>query len=150
MISQITVDGNLTRDPQERTFPDGNRVITATIGHNQGHYDQNHQWVDTGTMWIDVQARETDPILSRAHKGDHIIVSGTLSQTTYKGKDGSQRTALHLRVQQSGIIPRRPTGQQPPAQQTPQQQTMAQQPLPQSQAPAQTPADPWSQGAPAF
>lgn len=136
MISQITIDGNLGRDPELRTFQSGDKIITASIGHAQGYMDrQQNRWVSQGTLWVDLQARATDPILSRAHKGDHIVVAGILTQSTYKGKDGQDHTTLHIRVQQSGLIPRMQQGGQGPT------QSQAQQSQPK---PPQNQADAWA------
>lgn len=107
MISEITVDGNLARDPEIRQFNDGTKIITATIGHTQGYFNKNHQWQKQGTLWLDVQTRADDTTLASAHKGDHIIVSGTLTQHEYTGKDGTQHTTLRVRARQTGLIARK-------------------------------------------
>lgn len=131
MISEITIDGNLARDPQQHTFQNGGSVWSANIGHSQGYFDQSHQWQDQGTLWVDVQDRSAHSVLALLHKGDHILVSGMLTQYSYQGKDGQQHTALQVRARQIALIPRQQNNQQSgyqrPAQQPQQPQSQPQQ-----------------------
>ena len=149
----ITVVGNLTADPEIRTFGNGSSVASFTIAstprtwnRNTGQFEDGQALFMRCSAWRDM-AEHCAQSLS---KGMRVIAQGRLQQRSYQAQDGSSRTVIELQVDEIGPSLRYATAQVRKMQsggyqggngggyQQPQQ---AQQ---QSQAPAD---DPW--GAPA-
>lgn len=124
----VCLQGNVGADPVTHTFDNGNSVTSFPVGVSQGYYDQSHQWVDQGTMWVDVEcAPGAAKQLPWVGKGVRVLVYGLLSQRSFTRKDGTQGTRLRLYAQALGFLNK--TNDQ-------QQQT----------APQQTQASPWGGG----
>ena len=56
MSVQVTFTGNAGRDPETRNFNNGGSVTSIPVAVSQGYFDKSNNWVDWGTMWIDVEA----------------------------------------------------------------------------------------------
>lgn len=122
MSVQISFNGNAAANPQTRTFENGNTTTSVNVGINQGYYDKSNQWVDQGTMWVNVNLDASQPksLVTNIHKGTRLIVVGALKQREYTDKNGAQRSALDVRAQYVGLAPKpqtQATGYAPQAQQ---------------------------------
>lgn len=137
MAVSIAFKGNVGKDPETRTFRNGNSLTTFSVGVSQGYFDQSHQWQDQGTMWITVECSPTAASqLPHVRKGVKVLVVGLLSQRFYQKKDGSQGSELRCYAQALGFLHRK--DEQPQA-----TGFTGSQPQPQSQPPA---SDPWADG----
>ena len=45
-INQLTISGNLTRDPELRQLPSGQAVCSIRIAHNERRKTQADEWID--------------------------------------------------------------------------------------------------------
>ena len=54
-INQVTLMGNLTRDPELRSTPNGQSVCSFSLALNRSYKDQSGEWQDA-TDYIDVVA----------------------------------------------------------------------------------------------
>lgn len=106
MSVQVTFTGNAGRDPENRTFNDGGSITTIPVAVSQGYFDKSHNWVDHGTMWIDVEATAgyTAAQIQAARKGSKLLVTGVLQQRQYTTSDGREATALKCRATGVGIL----------------------------------------------
>lgn len=106
MSVQVTFTGNAGRDPETRSFNNGGSVTSIPVAVSQGYFDKSNNWVDQGTMWIDVEASAeyTAAQIQSAAKGSKLLVTGTLQQRAYTARDGREATALHCRATAVGIL----------------------------------------------
>lgn len=122
MSVQVTFTGNAGRDPENRTFNNGGNVTSIPVAVSQGYFDKSNNWVDQGTMWIDVEATAeyTAAQIQSAAKGSKLLVTGTLQQRQYTARDGREATALRCRATAVGILHKntQPTSSQPPQSQS--------------------------------
>lgn len=120
MAVNICFQGNVGGEPQTRTFNNVSSVTTFSVAVSQGYFDQSHQWVDNGTMWIDVEcAPGAAKQLPFVHKGVRVIVNGLLSQRFWTDKQGAERSTLRCYAQALGFINKtQQQGQPAPAPQT--------------------------------
>lgn len=96
-LNQITIQGNLTRDPEFRDVG-RSRVCNITIGSNRSYKDKSDEW-QTETTFVDIKAwGEAAGALDGLHKGDEIIVrKGALKQDTWADRNtGARRTKLYV------------------------------------------------------
>lgn len=106
MSVQVTFTGNAGQDPETRTFNNGGSVTSIPVAVSQGYFDKSNNWVDQGTMWIDVEATAdyTAAQIQAAAKGSKLLVTGTLQQRQYTARDGREATALRCRATAVGIL----------------------------------------------
>lgn len=106
MSVQVTFTGNAGRDPEIRSFNNGGSVTSIPVAVSQGYFDKSNNWVDQGTMWIDVEATAeyTAAQIQSAAKGSKLLVTGLLQQRSYTARDGREATALKCRASAVGIL----------------------------------------------
>ena len=104
----ITVTGNLARDPDLRYTPAGAPVATFTVASTE-RFQENGEWKDGATSWVRCNAwRElAEHIVETFSKGDRVIVHGTLRQRDYEvpakdGNPGGKRTSWEVNVTDAG------------------------------------------------
>lgn len=117
----ITLVGNLTADPELRYTGSGHPVVNFTIASTPRTYNrQSQQWEDGDTLFIRCSAwREAaENIANSLTKGMRVIAYGALSQRSYEGRDGQQRTSLEMQVEDVGPSLRRARAQVTRNQQT--------------------------------
>lgn len=117
MSVQVTFTGDARRDPETRHFNNGGSVTSILVAVKQGYFDKSNNWVDQGTMWIDVEAAAEYMAaqIQSAAKGNKLLVTGTLRQRQYMTRDGRDGTALKCRATAVGILHKdtQPTSSQP-------------------------------------
>lgn len=85
--------GNLTADVTTRSTQNGNNIANFTVASNRS-YQKDGQWVDVPSfVAVAAFGKLAEFIASKFHKGDPIMVAGTLSSYSYKNKDGENRTS---------------------------------------------------------
>jgi single-strand DNA-binding protein len=117
---QITVSGNVAAAPTLR-LAGGAPVTSFRIGATPRRYDKSTDtWTDAETLWFTVTAWRAlaEHCASSLNKGDKVLVSGKLSQSSWTGDDGAVRTGLEVDAasvgldlsRNSAVSVRRPSG----------------------------------------
>lgn len=90
LINQVTVTGNLGRDPDMSYTPTGTAVTKFSVAVFQGK--------EKPTMWLNVIAWDTlgERINGQAKKGNEVYVQGRLSLREYTDKTGVKRQAFEV------------------------------------------------------
>lgn len=94
-FNQVTLVGNLTKDPDLRQTPSGQNVVSFSLALNRS-YKANDEWVET-TDYVDVTAwgnlaEKIDQYLS---KGRQVLVSGKLQSRSWE-QDGQKRSKVEV------------------------------------------------------
>lgn len=136
MENFIAINGTLAKDPETNSTPKGYQYTRARMAHNQGHWDtQSNQWVEakTSAAWYTLYANNTvGRQLQSFHKGDKVLVTGSLDMNEWQDKTGANRTEMVIHVKTVARTPSTKqvdnTGYQAPAAnyQTPTYQTQPQ------------------------
>lgn len=94
--ARITIDGNLTADPELRFVPSGAATARFTVASTP-RVKRGDQWEDGETVFLPVTVwRElAEGSAETLRKGDTVIVSGKLRQRSYE-KDGIRRVAYEI------------------------------------------------------
>ncbi len=96
-MNKIILIGNLTRDPELRTTPNGYSVCDFTIAVNDrsGRRQQGEQ---ENTQFFRISAwRQLGENCQRfLAKGRKVYVSGPLTARTYQANDGTTRVSLEV------------------------------------------------------
>lgn len=95
-LNQVTLMGNLTRDPEVRTTPSGQSVCSFSLALNRAYRDKNDQWQEA-TDYVDVVA--WGPLGERVgqylSKGRRALVQGRLQSRSWE-QDGQKRSKLEV------------------------------------------------------
>jgi len=110
----VTVVGNLTADPELRYTQNGLPVVNFTIASTPRHFDRTAQeWKDDDALFLRASCwREfAEHVAGSLTKGMRVIAQGRLRQRSYQDREGNQRTAIELEVDEIGPSLRYATAQ---------------------------------------
>lgn len=110
----ITVVGNLTADPELRYTQGGVPVANFTIASTPRTFDrQANEWKDGEALFLraSVWREFAEHVAGSLTKGSRVIATGRLRQRSYQDKDGQNRTAIELEVDEIGPSLRYATAQ---------------------------------------
>lgn len=98
-------EGNLTTDPELKTFEDGNASARFRLIYNPTSTDRRTGEIVKGTP-VAMSCVARDPlarnIAAGAKKGDRLVVWGEPKTREYTDKDGNRRTVDYLAVDAAG------------------------------------------------
>ena len=97
-MNKIILIGNLTRDPELRTTPNGITVCNfdITVNDRRGRNQQNGQQEQTQYFRITVWRQLGETCQRYLAKGRKVYVSGPLTARTYQANDGTTRVSLEV------------------------------------------------------
>lgn len=95
-LNQVTIMGNLTRDPELRSTPNGQSVCSLSLALNRSYKDAAGNWQEL-TDFIDVVA--WGPLAERTaqylSKGRRALITGRLQQRSWE-QDGQKRSKVEV------------------------------------------------------
>ena len=95
-LNQVTLMGNLTRDPELKSTPSGQSVCSFTLALNSSYKNNAGEWVETAS-YVDCVA--WGPLAERVSqwlfKGNPVLLSGKLQSRSWE-QDGQKRSKLEV------------------------------------------------------
>src|SRR5579884_3336167 len=95
-LNQVTLMGNLTRDPELRQTPSGQSVTNFSLALNRAYKDAGGEWQEA-TDYIDIVC--WGPLAERAaqylSKGRRLLVQGRLQSRSWE-QDGAKRSKVEV------------------------------------------------------
>lgn len=95
-LNQVTLMGNLTRDPELRQTPTGQNVCSISLALNRSYRDQGGEWQEA-TDYIDIVA--WGPLAERVaqylNKGSRCLVQGRIQSRSWE-QDGQKRNKVEV------------------------------------------------------
>jgi len=100
-FSKAIITGNLTRDPELRTTPNGSSVCSFSVAVNRVYKDNNgEQKEDVSFIDCSAWGRLGEMISQYAKKGTGVLVSGRLDQRSWEDKTtGQKRSRVEIVVE---------------------------------------------------
>ena len=99
-FSKAIIAGNLTRDPELRTTPNGASVCSFSVAVNRVYRDASgEQREDVSFIDCSAWGKLGEMINQYAKKGTGVLVSGRLDQRSFEGKDGVKRSRVEIVVE---------------------------------------------------
>jgi single-strand DNA-binding protein len=98
-VNKVILIGSLGRDPEVRTFPSGDRVVSFSIATTESWRDKNTGERKDRTEWANVQIfNENLGKIAENYlkKGAKVYLEGTLQTREYTDKDGNQRKVTEV------------------------------------------------------
>lgn len=105
-FSKAIIAGNLTRDPEMRTTPNGANVASFSVAVNRNYRDGSGNTQET-VSFIDCSAwgKAAEIITQYAKKGTGILVSGRLDQRSWEDKaTGQKRSRVEIVVEDFNFL----------------------------------------------
>lgn len=95
-VNQVTLMGNLTRDPEVRQTPSGQSVCSFSLALNRAYKDQSGEWQEA-TDYIDCVAWGPlgERIAQYLSKGRRALVQGRLQSRSWE-QDGQKRSKVEV------------------------------------------------------
>lgn len=95
-FNQVTIMGNLTRDPELRQIPSGQSVCSFSLALNRSYKNSDGEWQEA-TDYVDVVAWAGlgERVAQYVTKGRPVLVSGRLQSRQWE-QDGQKRSKLEV------------------------------------------------------
>ena len=95
-LNQVTLMGNLTRDPELRTTPTGQNVVSFSLALNRSYKDQSDEWKEV-TDYVDIVAWGTlaERVAQYLTKGRRALVQGRLQSRSWE-QEGQKRSKVEV------------------------------------------------------
>lgn len=95
--SPVTIIGNITADPEQRTVgAAGALKTTFSVAVNHPYKDKNDEWVDNTSFFNVVCWRQLAESAAILEKGVRVVVTGRLDQRSWETDDGSKRSTVEI------------------------------------------------------
>jgi len=89
-MNKCILIGNLTKDPELRSTPNGVSVCSFSIGVSRRFSNQNGER-ETDFFNIIVWRKQAENVAKYLRKGSQVAVSGQIQNRSYDDKDGNKR-----------------------------------------------------------
>ncbi len=98
-FNQVTLMGNLTRDPELRQIPSGQSVCSFSLALNRSYKGSDGEWQEA-TDYVDIVAWGPlgERVAQYVTKGRPVLVSGRLQSRSWE-QDGQKRSKLEVIAQ---------------------------------------------------
>lgn len=98
MLNVVAIIGRLAASPELKTTNSGKSVCSFRIANDSGYKDASGQ---SQTNWLDVTAwgKTAEFVCKYFPKGALIAIDGRLQTRQYQDKNGQNRTAVEIAVQ---------------------------------------------------
>jgi single-strand DNA-binding protein len=105
-VNKVILVGNLGRDPETRTFPSGDQVCNATLATTDKWKDKQSGEMREATEWhrLVFNGRLAEIAAQYLRKGSQIYVEGQIRTRKYQDKDGVEKYATDIRVDQMQML----------------------------------------------
>lgn len=105
-VNKVILVGNLGRDPEVRTFPNGDRVANITIATTDKWKDKQTNEMKEATEWhrIVFNGRLAEIAEQYLRKGSQVYVEGSLRTRKWTDKDGQEKYTTEIRADQMQML----------------------------------------------
>ena len=96
--NNITISGNMTRDPEMRYTPSGVSKVTFGVAVNRSWRNQQTQEWDEQTSFFNVVAwrQLAENVGASLAKGSRVVVTGRLEQRSWETEQGEKRSIVEI------------------------------------------------------
>jgi single-strand DNA-binding protein len=110
-LNRATVIGNITRDPELRTTPNGQMVTSFSVATNRRWKNQGSNEYQEATEYHDVVAwgKSAEFISNYLKKGQKIYVDGRLQTRAWEAPDGAKQRRTEIILE--NFVPLTPKGE---------------------------------------
>ena len=105
-VNKIILVGNLGRDPEMRSFPNGDQVANNTIATTDKWKDKATGDMKEATEWHRVvfNGRLAEIAGQYLRKGSQVYIEGSLRTRKWTDKDGAEKSTTEVRADQMQML----------------------------------------------
>lgn len=98
-MNNITVTGNVGRDPELKYTAGGMAVLKFSVADTRGKDDKKQ------TSWHDIVVfgEQAESVAAQVSKGTRVIVAGRIQVDTYEKKDGTKGKKVEVVADEIGV-----------------------------------------------
>ena len=101
-LNRVQLLGNVGKDPEVRTTPNGNKVVNLSIATTESYKDKSGNWQDS-TEWHKIQGWGfVADYLEKLSKGDKAYIEGKIKTRSYEDQQGQKKYITEIVA--SGVI----------------------------------------------
>jgi single-strand DNA-binding protein len=103
--NQVTIVGNLTRDPELRYTPNGAALVKFGVAVSRRFKDDaTGQWKDAETSFFDVTAwrQLAENVAESLTQGSRVVVVGRLRTNSWETPEGEKRSKIEIEAEEVG------------------------------------------------
>jgi len=106
-LNKVIIAGNLTRDPETRTLPSGQTVVSFGVATNRIWTDQNGNKQESTEFHNVVTFGKLAEICSRyLTKGRLVLIEGRIQTRTWTSQDGTKKSRTEIIAENMQMGPR--------------------------------------------
>ena len=98
-VNKVIIMGNLGKDPEIRTFPNGGRVCNFSVATSESWRDRNTGEKNERTQWHNISIL-SEPLVNIAEKflkkGSKVYLEGQLETRKWQDNSGSDRYSTEI------------------------------------------------------
>lgn len=110
MLNEVSLQGRFTKDPELETTKNGTSVLHFTLAVDRSFKNQNGER-DTDFIYIVAFSRTAEFISKYFHKGDMIVIHGSLHTSSWKDENGNYKTSYDVVANQVNFAGSKKDGQ---------------------------------------
>lgn len=105
-INKVIIVGNLGRDPEMRSFPNGDQLANVTIATTDKWKDKQTGEAKEHTEWHRVvfNGRLAEIVGQYLRKGSQVYVEGSLRTRKWTDKEGVEKYSTEIRADQMQML----------------------------------------------
>ena len=105
-INKVIIVGNLGKDPEMRSFPNGDQVANVSIATTDRWKDKTSGEMKEATEWhrINFNGRLAEIVGQYLKKGSQVYVEGSLRTRKWTDKDGQEKFTTEIRADQMQML----------------------------------------------
>lgn len=103
-MTEITIIGHIGQEPARRTTSKGDAMLTLSVATSSRVRDASGTWSDGPTSWYDVAVYGALAVHAGTslHRGERVIVRGSLQVKTYQSKTGGTAKSIEVKADSIG------------------------------------------------
>ena len=96
-LNKALIIGNLTRDPEIKTIPNGQTVCNFAVATNRRYKDKDGNTVDTPEYHeVVIWGKPAEWASQSLSKGKKVYIEGRLQTRSWEGADGTKRSRTEI------------------------------------------------------
>ena len=105
-VNKVIIVGNLGKDPEMRSFPNGDQVANVSIATTDRWKDKTSGEMKEVTEWhrISFNGRLAEIVGQYLRKGSQVYVEGSLRTRKWTDKDGLEKFTTEIRADQMQML----------------------------------------------
>ena len=105
-VNKVIIVGNLGKDPEMRSFPNGDQIANVTIATTDRWKDKTSGEMKEATEWhrVAFNGRLAEIVGQYLRKGSQVYVEGSLRTRKWTDKEGQEKYTTEIRADQMQML----------------------------------------------